>query len=70
MIPVLLYAEKSQTTYFIGVQRNCTSRLTIHRATQEAITCSKITIETLEQGVPGVVLVSLVLTLKIFHTLF
>ena len=36
--------------------------------TQPAITCSKLTIETLEQG--SVVLVSLLLTLNIFHTLF
>ena len=38
---------------------------------QPAITCSKLTIETLEQGVKytnGVVLVSLLLTLNIFHT--
>ena len=38
---------------------------------QPAFTCSKLTIETLEQGVAtGVVLVSLLLTLNIFHTLF
>ena len=41
---------------------------------QPAITCSKLTIETLEQDVKcvtiGVVLVSLLLTLNIFHTLF
>ena len=36
--------------------------------TQLAFTCSKLTIETLEQGV-GVVLVSLLLTLNIFRTL-
>ena len=41
---------------------------------QSAITCSKLTTETLEQGVKyvngvnGVVLVSLLLTLNIFHT--
>ena len=37
---------------------------------QSAVTCSKLTIETLEQGVKyaiGVVLVSLLLTLNIFH---
>ena len=37
------------------------------------LTCSKLTIETLEQGVKYVqcvVLVSLLLTLNIFHTLF
>ena len=39
------------------------------RATQPAITCSKVTIETLEQGV-NLPLVSLLLTLNIFHTLF
>ena len=38
-------------------------------SSQPAITCSKLTIETLEQGVKYV-LVSLVLTLNIFHTLF
>ena len=44
--------------------------------TQPAIKCLKLTIETLEQGVKyvqgdaiGVVLVSLLLTLSIFHTL-
>ena len=49
---------------------------------QPAITCSKLTIVTLEKGVKyfkvnnkdtdanGVVLVSLLLTLNIFHTLF
>ena len=37
-----------------------------HRS-QPAITCSKLTIETLEQGVKC--LVSLLLTLNIFHTL-
>ena len=37
---------------------------------QPAITCSKLTIETLEQGVNGFVLISLLLTLNIFHTLF
>ena len=36
---------------------------------QPAFTCSKLTTETLEQGV-GVVLISLLLTLNIFHTLF
>ena len=36
---------------------------------QPAITRSKLTIETLEQGVKYVI-VSLLLTLKIFHTLF
>ena len=36
---------------------------------QLAILCSKLTLETLEQGVK-VVLVSLLLTLNIFHTLF
>ena len=35
---------------------------------QPAITCSKLTIQTLEQGVKYV-LVSLLLTLNIFHTL-
>ena len=38
-----------------------------------AITCSKLTIETLEQGVKyaiRVVMVSFLLTLNIFHTLF
>ena len=52
--------------------------------THPAITCSKLTIETLEQDVKlfkvnnkrhqneaiGVILVSLLLTLNIFHTLF
>ena len=41
--------------------------------TQPAFTCSKLTIETLEQGlkyVSGVVLVPLWLTFNIFHTLF
>ena len=49
--------------------------------TQPAFTCTKLTIETLEQGVKyvhmflffdaiGVILVSLLLTLNIFHTLF
>ena len=41
--------------------------------TQPAITCSKLTIETLEQDVKyaiGVVLVSLLLTVSIFHPLF
>ena len=38
---------------------------------QPAFTCSKLTVETLEQGVKyDVVLVSLLLTLNIFHTLF
>ena len=43
---------------------------------QSAVICSKLTIETLEQGMQyvqnpiGVVLVSLLLTLNIFHTLF
>ena len=40
---------------------------------QPAITCSKLTIETLEQGLKyaiGVVLVSLLFTLNISHTLF
>ena len=40
--------------------------------TQPAISCSKVTIETIEQGgkdTIGVVLVSLLLTLNIFHTL-
>ena len=38
---------------------------------QPASTCSKLTIETLEHGVKyGVVLVSLLLTLNIFHTFF
>ena len=54
------------------------------KITQPAITCSKLTIETLEQGVKyvqsyqkkhqsdiiGVVLVSLLLTLNILRTLF
>ena len=49
------------------------------KAIPPAITCSKLTIETLEQGedmfkvttikAPGVVLVSFFLTLNIFHTL-
>ena len=39
-------------------------------ASQPAFTCSKLTIETLEQGVIGDVLVYLLLTLNIFHTLF
>ena len=41
--------------------------------TQPANTCSKLTIEIQEQGIKylhGVALVSLLLTLKIFHTLF
>ena len=37
---------------------------------QSAFTCSKLTTETLEQGTDGVVLVSLLLILNIFHTLF
>ena len=37
--------------------------------TQSAITCSKLTIETLEQGVKYVILISLLLTLNIFHAL-
>ena len=42
---------------------------------QSAFKCSKVTIETLEQGVKydvaiDVVLVSLLLTLNIFHTFF
>ena len=36
----------------------------LHESSQPAITCSKLKIETLEQGV------SLLLTLDIFHTLF
>ena len=38
--------------------------------TQPVFTCSKLTIETLGQGAIGVVLVSLLLTLNIFHILF
>ena len=37
------------------------------QAAQSIFTCSKLTLETLEQGV---VLASLLLTLNIFHTLF
>ena len=41
------------------------------KLTQPAFTCSKLKIETLEQGGKyGLVLVSLLLTLNIFHTLF
>ena len=42
------------------------------RYTQPAFTCSKLTIETLEQGVKYVqsYMVSLLLTLNIFHILF
>ena len=45
----------------------------VHTRAQSPITCSKLTIETLERGVKyatDVVLVSLLLTLNIFHTLF
>ena len=42
-------------------------RLNLRRTTQSAFTCSKLTTETLEQGV---ILVSLFLTLNIFHALF
>ena len=44
----------------------------LHRdVPQPTFTCSKLTIETLKQGVKyRVVLVSLLLTLKMFHTLF
>ena len=52
--------------------------VTFHVWSQLAITCSKLKLETLEQGVKYVqsydrymiVLVSLLLTLDIFHTLF
>ena len=37
---------------------------------QLAFACSKLTVETLEQGAIGIVLVSLLLTLNIFHALF
>ena len=49
-------------------------------SSQPAFTCSKLTIQTLEQGVKyvkvnnkdtsGIVLVSLLLTLNIFHSMF
>ena len=47
--------------------------LTRIETSQPEITCSKLTIETLEQDVKyaiGVVLVSLLLTVSIFHPLF
>ena len=37
---------------------------------QSTFTCSKLTLVTLEYGVSGVALVSLLLALNIFHTLF
>ena len=52
---------------FIVPKGNLTVREEL-KNTQLAIACSKLTIETLEQGVKYVVLVFLLLTLNIFHT--
>ena len=62
------YVPRTDLIYFC-----CFTEKALHVYIQPAIICLKLSIETLEQGVKyasGVVLVSLLLTLNIFYTLF
>ena len=70
VLPQSMFYLKNKKTWFVW----STIRNNLY-TNQPAFTCSKLTIKPLEQGVKyvqttGAVLVSLLLTLNIFHTLF
>ena len=76
------FAELTKQLYAFGVFffMSISSDYSLQVSTQPAITCSNLTMQTLEQGVKyvqryqndanGAILVSLLLTLNIFHTFF
>ena len=63
-----LFDMKKDTILFIRKSRDSWNEVTKYKQTQLAFTCLKLKIQTLEQS--GVVLVSLLLILNMFHTMF
>ena len=65
-----VYIQKLQIQKYFTIFDEIQSSLLKKRLSQPGFTIPKLRMKTLEQSVNGVVLVSLLLTLKIFSTLF
>ena len=63
-----LFDMKKDAILFIRKSRDSGNEVAKYKQTQPAFTCLKLKIETLQQS--GAVLVSLILILNMFHTMF